>query len=240
MRIVRFGVALLIAAAFSAPVWAQSDATDDRPRFLLDGEIGNLGELGYKIPSTAIGPGIEVPIESHFEIQANATYSPDRKLITDNGNSLDLGGSVIGFATNRLGFIASLDHTALWTSEFDKKSWAPAAGVVLRNDLFGPARLYVTYLMPAGCVWATPTNPCPIQSNRLQGVQVHEDVQGWSHGRWGLDSGVYHFCDEGNPNEPAAGRHCHMGATMMATFTLDFHLGRRNRSWTNGAPPDNF
>jgi hypothetical protein len=240
MRIFRFCFAVFITVACSLPVWGQGEATDQRPRLLLDGEIGSEAQLGYKLPSIGVGPSIEIPLESHFEIQASATYSPDRKAITDNGESLELGGSIIGFASERLGLIATLDHTALWTSEFDKKNWFPSAGLVLRNDYFGPGRLYVTYLIPTGCVWATAANPCPIQSNRLQGIQLHEDVRTWSHGRLGLESGIYHFCDEGNPNEPEAGRKCHVGATMLATFSFELHLGRNSNRWTNDDPSDNF
>jgi hypothetical protein len=240
MGVTRISVVVLVAATFSSSVRGQEYMTDQRPRFLLAADVGSEGLLGYKFPSTAAGPSFEIPLENHLEIQASAFYSPDRKLITDNGDSLKVSGSVVGFATERVGFIGSIEHAWLWTSQFDKANWFPAAGVVLRNDSFGPGRLYVTYLIPTGCVWATTTNPCAIQSNRLQGVQLQEDVRAWSHGRMGLETGVYHFCDEGNPYDPQAGRKCHLGATMLLTFSLEFHLGRNSHFSINDDSSEHF
>jgi hypothetical protein len=45
----------------------------------------------------------------------------------------------------------------------------------------------------------------------------------------GLEAGIYHFCDEGNPYDAQAGRKCHMGGTMLITFSFEFHFRQRSR-----------
>lgn len=240
MVLKRFVLAVLVTATLDSSARAQDEFTDHRPRLLLNGEIGNQVYLGYKFPSTAVGPSIEIPIKDRFEFQSSASYSPDRKAITDDGQSLKLSGSAIGFANPRLGFIASIAHTSLWTSQFDKSGWLPSAGVVVRNDYWGQGRLYISYVFPTGCVWATSTNPCTIQSNRLQGIQLRQDTRNGAYKRWGYEAGIYHFCDQSNPNEPQTGRKCHWAGTIMFTFSLESHLGRLTRYALNGDRSDNF
>ena len=219
----------------------QSASADDRPRLLLDAAIGSETALGYKLPAISLGPSVEIPIAHRFELQASGTYSPDKKAITNDGHLASVSGSAIGFATDRVGFMASVERGWLWTSQFDKMAWFPSAGVVVRNDYFGHGRLYVAYVFPTGCVWATASNPCHIQSNRLQGVTLRQDVRSASHTRWGLESGLYRFCDQANPNEPQLGRNCHWGMTGLAIVRFEFHLGiRAQRVPTDATESDNF
>lgn len=214
---------------------------DQRPRLLLEMEAGTETSLGYKFPSTDFGPAIEIPAGKRFEFQGGAAYSPDRKEITNDGQSLKLSASGIVFATERLGLVGTLERSWLWTSQFNEHSWYPGAGIVLRNDYWGPGRLYLTYLFPTGCVWAIPANPCTLQSKRLQGPELEQQVRSSSHIRWGFRGGVYHFCDQANPYEPQLGRNCHWGATAMASLNFEFHLGRRPRFMHQGASEsDNF
>jgi hypothetical protein len=237
-RIVLTGIACLF---YSLPASSQEAFADHRSRFLLDAEVGSQASLGYKNPSTAFGPSIEIPLAKRLEFQASGAYSPDRKAITNDGQSLKVGSSAIGFANYRLGFIATLERNWLWTSQFDKSGWLPSAGVVIRNDYFGPGRLYLTYVVPTGCVWATPSNPCKIQSNRLQGIELRQDIRSPSHTRWGFRAGFYRFCDQGNPNDPQAGRKCHFAATALATLRFEFHLGGRSLAApSNSGKSDNF
>ena len=156
MRIVLAAMALSVA---SVPMSAQESYADHRPRLLLDTEFGSESYLGYKLPSAGLGLSIEIPVAKRFELQASSTYSPDKKAITNDGQSLKVSGSAVAFTTTRLGFIGTLEYTWLWTSQFNKSGLVPAAGIVLRNDYWGPGRIYLTYLMPTGCVWATASNP---------------------------------------------------------------------------------
>jgi len=204
---------------------------------LFDAEVGSQASLGYKLPSAAFGPSLEIPVAKRMEFQVSSDYSPDRKAITNDGNSLKVSGSAIGFANYRMGFIATIERNWLWTSQFDKSAWLPSAGVVIREDYFG--RAYLTYLFPTGCVWATPSNPCKIQSNRLQGIEIRQDIRSASHIRWGFKVGFYRFCDQGNPNDPQAGRKCHFATTALATLRFEFQLGGRLLSFNPGKS-DNF
>jgi hypothetical protein len=230
LRIALTGIACLF---YSLQVSSQALA-DRRPRLLLDTEIGSETSLGYKLPSTAFGPSLEIPVAKRIEFQVSSAYSPDRKAITNDGNSLKLSGSAISFTNHLVGLIATIERNWLWTSQFDKSAWLPSAGVVIRDE----GRLYLTYLLPTGCVWATPSNPCRIQSNRLQGIELKQDVRSASHARWGFKIGFYRFCDQGNPNDPPAGRKCHFAATTLVTLRFEFHLGRRSPS--SNPKSDNF
>jgi hypothetical protein len=232
---------ILVLAAMSLVVcsaaWGQSDSTDDRPRLLLDAEVGSETALGYELPAISLGPSVEIPIANRFELQASGAYLPDKKAITNDGYLASVNGTAIGFATQRVGFTAGVENSWLWTSQFDKVARFPSAGVVVRNDYFGPGRFYVAYVFPTGCVWATASNPCQIQSNRLQGVTLRQEVRSVSHTRWGLESGFYHYCDEANPNELQP-RNCHWGVTGSAIVRFEFHLGAR--AHTNATESDNF
>jgi hypothetical protein len=201
MELRRFLGTALIAAAACRSVHGQENAADRRPRLLLDSAIGSAASLGFKFPAMSFGPSVEVPFKSRYEFQSTALYSPDRKFITNDGAALNLSGSAIGFVTSRLGITGKVEHTSLWTSQFEESGWVPSAGVVMRNDYLGQGRLYLSYVFPTGCVWATATNPCMVQSKRLQGVEIRQETRNGSHKRWGFDFGIYHFCSQSNQNE---------------------------------------
>ena len=214
---------------------SQTIFSDDRPRLLLDSQVGSETALGYKFPSLSVGPSFEIPIKNRFELQAGASYSPDKKLITNDGRVVDVTASAVGFVNQRIGFTAGVERGWLWTSEFDKKALFPSAGIVLRNDYFGPGRFYLSYVLPTGRAWATTNDPLTLQSNRLQGITVRQETRSRSHMRWGVESGLYRFCDEGNPNDPQASRRCHLGISALATFSFEFHLGSKSRFSAPGA-----
>jgi hypothetical protein len=223
----------LLALLTAQPAVAQQVQTStlSSTRWLFDSEIGTEANLGYKNPSTAYGFSVEQPLGKRFELQTSVYYSPDKKLITNNGNSLLVSGSGIVWATSRVGLFGNYGYTWLWTSQFDKSGSDPSAGAVIRDSLYGPGRLYVSYLFPTGCVWATPRNPCKIQSNRTQGVQLSQEMRISSHIRVGIEGGLYHFCDQSNENEPAIPRVCHWGGTELVFFQFELPGARPNRSY---------
>jgi hypothetical protein len=233
-------IAVIVGTTLICPAHAQENIADQRPRLLLDSEFGSATSLGFKFPAMSFGPAVEIPIMNRFEVQSTALYSPDQKLITNDGNALDVSAAAIAFVTPRLGIIGKIEHASLWTSQFNEKSWAPSAGAVIRNDYLGQGRLYVSYVFPTGCVWATSDNPCTIQSKRLQGVDVRQDTRLGAHKRWGFDFGIYHFCDQSNENDPQAGRRCHIGGSAMITLSLEFHLGKPTLSTLKGDNSDSF
>jgi hypothetical protein len=124
---------------------------DRVPRILFDTSIGADTALGYKFPSTNFGSSVELPIGKHLEIQASTIFSPAKKFITNDGYSLKVNGIAIGWITNRFGFAASIERSWLWTSQFEKRSLFPSAGIVLRNDFLGPGRLRAVALAERGC-----------------------------------------------------------------------------------------
>jgi hypothetical protein len=205
----------------------QEQSVDRSARLLLNSEIGSATQLGYKFPSTSFGPSVEIPLTKHFELQGDAAYSPDRKFITNDGHAFRVSGTFIHWARPSVGLVAGFERTWLWTSQFNKTAFFPSAGVVVRSGYLGPGRLYLTYQLPTGCVWATASNPCKTQSNRLQGLQVRQEFRAVPHLRLGVGGGLYHFCDQGNPYAPQVGRTCHMAVTVFTMGTFESHL-RRN------------
>ncbi len=237
----RFLLLLLMLLFSGSPICAQEAFDDHRVRLLLDTEVGSETQLGYNFPSISLGSSFEAPIANRFEIQSSWVYSPDHKTITNDGHLATLDSSAIFFVNKRMGFVGGMKHDWLWTSQFDKTASYPTAGIVLRNDYLGRGRLYLRYVFPTGCVAATSSNPCKIQSNRLQGLTIRQEARSVSHVRWGIESGLYHFCDQGNPNEPEAGRHCHWGATALVLVRFEFHCGSRSRFASVGeSDSDNF
>lgn len=238
-RVFSTAAAILLLAGVAL---GQEVYSDQRPRILLDGEFGSESALGYKFPSISMGPAVEIPIAKRFEVQANAYYSPDRKKITDDGTLAAVNGSLLMFVNQRFGFTGSLEQSWLWTSQFNKSALYPSAGVVVRNDYIGHGRLYVSYVFPTGCAAATAADPCTIQSSRLQGVKVRQEMRTFSRARWGVESGLYHYCNEGNPQEAQLGRDCRWGATALVLLRFEFHARRSNSRFTslNAIESDNF
>jgi hypothetical protein len=115
-----------------------------------------------------------------------------------------------------------LGHAWLWTSEFNETSWQPSAGAVARTTYGSAGRLYLNYIFPTGCVWATKSNPCMIQSKRLQGPEITQEFQVLPHLRWGIEAGAFHFCDQSNENDRSIPRTCHWAFTEMVDFRFEF------------------
>jgi hypothetical protein len=222
---------LVLLTAQPVLAWQVQTPTFSSTRLLFDSEIGTEANLGYKLPSTEYGFSVEQPLSKRFELQSSLSYSPDKKIITGNGNSFLVSGTGIVWVTSRVGLSGAYDYSWLWTSQFNKNGWAPSAGTVIRNSLFGPGRIYVSYIFPTGCVWATPSNPCKIQSNRLQGPEFNEEVRVSSRLRVGFKLGAFHFCEQSNENDPAVPRQCHWGGTELAFVRLEFPSVRTNEPY---------
>jgi hypothetical protein len=209
-------VLIAFGLCFAWPAAAQT-------RIVADVEVGSQSGLGYKLPSTSFGVQIERPTGRRLELQAAATFSPDRKYITNDGDGVILGGAAIVWITPRVGALAHLRYSHLWTSEFDKTAWAPGVGGVVRDSWSGLAgRLQAEYVLPTGCVWATASNPCMIQSSRLQGVDALQEFRIYRGVRFGIRGGAWHFCQQGNPQDPAAGRKCQSTGTVAVVLRFEW------------------
>jgi hypothetical protein len=206
------------AARFMPATDRVAFTSDNRPKLLMGGGFGVDNQLGYKFPTLTLTTGIERPFAHRFEAQADANFSGTRKFITGDGHSTNIGASLIFWAKKGIGLIGSGDRSWLWTSQFNKTNFFPSAGIVLRGLSLGPGRIYITYMMPTGCVRATSTSPCAIQSNRLQGVAFREEDQVRSRVRLGFGFSVLRSCDQGNPYAPQVERNCHIAFTMSGDF----------------------
>jgi hypothetical protein len=222
-------LALAVCLISSRYVLGQESAPDQRPRLLIGADFGLQNQLGY-FPTATLSTGFEVPIGHRFELQTISNYAIARKFITGDGQSAHLGGSLIAWTTNRVGLFGSVEQSWLWTSQFDKSNLFPSVGIVLRGHSLGPGRIYLSYLIPTGCVWATSSNPCKIQSNQLQGFQFRKEGRLKSRLRWLLGFSVLHFCDQANPYEPQTGRNCHMALTGSGGFRFEVPIFKRSNN----------
>jgi hypothetical protein len=201
---------------------ATSALRNSDTRWLVDAGIGTAAGLGFKLPDTNYDLALEKPIRSRFEYQASLGYSPSKKLITGDGNSFLASTQGLFWVRHNVALIGGYRYSKLWTSQFIKSGSYRLVGVAIReySDKFGPGRTYITYEFPTGCVLATPSNPCTIQSNRLQGFNVSQEFHTTSHLRIAAQYGIYHFCDQGNPFAPNVPRSCHMTFTSQLVFRI--------------------
>jgi hypothetical protein len=236
---------LLILLIWAAPIKAQETQEEPgskRPianllssgRVFLDADVGIRAELGFLPPSSDFGMSFELPVkfEKPMEIQGAASFSPDRKKITGDGHSITATAKAIYWINPRVGAFGEAGYGRLWTSQFDEGGGVqPTFGGVIRTHYFYPGRLYISYSIPTCCVWATATNPCQLQSKRLQGFTFRQEFQLRPHIRWGIEAGAYHFCAQGNPEDPAAGRECLWAGTELLFVRFQFPGRRRSEAY---------
>ena len=197
-------------------------------RIILNGQIGDETQLGFKPPDIGIGLAVEKPVGRHVELQTFANYSPDRKYATNNGNNFGWGGEAIWFPLWRVGVSAEIRQSYLWTSLFNKSGWTRSAGLVVRDGFLGaPGRFSFDYVIPSGCVWAAECRLPPdlIQSNRTQGPEFYQEFRvarlGSKYGmRMGDKVAIYHFCDQTNPMVRVR-RTCHTAVTIALTVRIE-------------------
>lgn len=197
-------------------------------RMFLDTDIGVRAELGFIPPSSDFGASFEYPLWQKLELQGAGSFSPDHKQITHDGHSFSLTGTAIVWPSWRVGVLGEVGYGRLWTSQFAEAGTTPTIGVVIRTRYEYPGRLYFRYSFPTGCVWATPSNPCTLQSKRLQGPTIRQEFQFRPHVRWGVEAGIYHFCDQSNEDEPSIPRTCHWAGTELLFIQFQFPAARRD------------
>ncbi len=212
----------LLSAATS---YTQTSPTGNKlgTRWLLDSETGSDAGLGFKEPHVALGISFERPIGLRFELQGNLHYSPDKKSITNDGNSLRVQGVGIIWINGRFGISGDLRHSDLWTSQFNKSAFGPAAGVVFRERFQGmPGRLYVDYVIPTGCEWGL---DCPMQSSRAKGPEVYWEHRLSPYIRLGLHMGVYHLLNQSNNLRPDIPRTGEWSGNTHVVVRFEFPRG---------------
>jgi hypothetical protein len=189
-----------------------------RPMWFVDASVGGDADLGFKQPSRNFGTSVELPLSNRFELDAGVSFSPDNKVVTGNGTQLNGVGSGLFWIKDRFAITGGYEHSTLWTSQFTERVGNPFVGFVVRDNFAHPGRFYLNYFFPTGCVWATASNPCLLQSKRSQGFQFKQEFQLKSYLRFGLGGTIGHSCDQGDPTDPTAGRTCHVD------YTMDFHF----------------
>jgi hypothetical protein len=208
-----------LCAILATPAAAQDPNSSSSPRFFFDTDIGTRTDLGFLPPASDFGASFELPAWQRVEFQGMVSYSPDRKRITHDGHSIDASGTGIVWINSRVGASADFEGYRLQTSQFLKAGWRPSAGIAIRTNFLTPGRFYADYWIGTGCVWATPSSPCKVQSNRISGPTITQEWQMWPHVRIGLNSGIYNFCDQTNPNVPIP-RTCQWGGTALVFMRL--------------------
>jgi hypothetical protein len=215
----------LLVLAFAGSLEAQTFSLDNSrvTRWMLETETGSESSFGFKLPHVGVGFSAERPVAKHFELQALVSYSPDKKYITNDGNSLKFNGTGLYWITRGFALTGGLHHSNLWTSQFNKSSTAPSAGVAFREAIGGlPGRIYLGYLFPTGCQWGS---SCPIQSSRTKGVEFYWETRMSSHFRMGVEMGIYHFLSQSNQFRPDIPRIGSFGGITLLTLKYEFHRG---------------
>ena len=182
-------LSMVVAAICIRPVSAQQPQT----RWGVTTTVGTESGLGYHLPYVDLGAGVEHAIRDRMEVQASANYSPTHKYITNDGNSVHLGGRALLWVNDTFALTAGDGETWLRTSQFDKANNFPQFGVAARLWWLGfPSRFYAAYLVPEG---KRPTDGS-LQSNRLQGISTAIEAQGWSRVRLTTTFNVLTFLEQ--------------------------------------------
>jgi hypothetical protein len=186
----------------------------------LNADTGSDAGLGFKLPHLALGVSFERPIGKRFELLGGVSYSPDRKYITNDGNSFSMSATSLFWINGRFAVSGTLYQSFLWTSQFNKRAWAPAPGIVIRDNFGAPGRLYIDYVLPTGCQWGA---SCPIQSNRLQGPEFEWEHLLWPRFALGFHLGFYRVLNQANPLDRAAGRTGEWTGDSYLVMRYEFH-----------------
>jgi hypothetical protein len=221
----RLTLVILFALIFVVSTAARDLPVSEQPatRWILDFETGSESGLGYKLPHIAVGTTVERAVGKRLEVQGELFYSPDKKYITNDGNSIKMASTLIVWVTPRIGITSEVSKTYLWTSQFSKSELHPAFGVVIRDHFEGaPGRLYLSYLLPTGCQWGL---TCPIQSNRLQGPQGSWEHRISTRLRYGFSMGIYRILNQSNPLQPSIPRTREWSGDTHLFVRFEFHPG---------------
>lgn len=199
-------------------------------RVLGDFEIGSDAGLGFKEPHIAAGATVESRFK-RFEVHPFFKFSPDIKYFALSGYNINVGSRQMFWVNKHLAMTGMYDYSAYWQTYqiptsgviypnspkavLHKTTNFISPGFLLQKDISGVTnRWYLDYIIPTGCVWATETNPCQIQSNRTTGVKFVWTARLYSRLEFGLTGGVYHLADQSNPHRPDLPRTTHVTGDM--------------------------
>ena len=227
----RMARAALLVLAFAGPLGAQTQSMERgaTTHWLFDIETGSEAGLGFKMPHLATGFGVEQSVGKHYELQGRVAYSPDKKYITNDGSALKMMGTGLYWINQSFALTGTLRHSDLWTSQFVKSSWAPSAGIAIREFGFGyPGRIYLGYLFPTGCEWGP---RCPIQSYRTQGAEIYWETRIAPHVRLGILYGFYHLLTQSNELRPDIPRTGEVTGDVLVTVRYELRRGSMDKMY---------
>jgi hypothetical protein len=241
-------LALTIPACLHAQALAHGwTPTFSEPRILFDAQLGDYQGLGFGPPRIGWALDGELPLgpamtdsriqkgARRFEYQPSVVFSRDTRAFAYSGHDLNVRNEGIVWINHRVGAEGGLEYAVYWDKlglgttnpatfyTLHKSDWVPRAGAVFRDGLLGrPGRLYVDYLFPTGCQWATPSNPCFIQSTRTHGVDAMQEFRLKSFLRIGGEFAVVRYDDPSNQNEPTIPRVGHTTAYGAVHFKFEW------------------
>jgi hypothetical protein len=219
----------LIGAWLLVLIFAESSYTQTIPagkasdtQWLLNFQAGS--DPGLNLPSVAFGVSFEHEITTRLELQGGVAYSPTKTSTTNDGHSLAINSEGVFWISRRLAATASLHRATLSSSQLNHSTWSPQIGFAIREHTFGSSgRFYLSYLIPVGCQWGV---NCPIQSVRETGPRINWEHRILTHWRVGFEFGVYRVLNQGNPQDPAAGRTSQVTGDAHIISRFEFPGGR--------------
>ena len=236
-RVVFFALTVPLAVHCQTFSTGQVPPFFSETRILFDSQIGDLADLGFDSPYVAAGLDAEIPLGPsardsaviggghRFEYQPSFSMSPTSKAFALSRHGLIIKNGGIAWIRHRFGVTGVEEYTAYWSGGVHKAAWEPGAGAVIRDAWRArPGRLYVTYYFPTGCQWATPSNPCLIQSPRTRGVEAMQEFRVASFLRVGSEVAVVRYDDQSNENEPSIARTHH--TVPYGVLHVDFEWSR--------------
>lgn len=195
---VRFLVIVFAAASLHAQTEPAGRAFPEATwPVIITGVVGTQQSLGYLPLHLAAGIGLEKRVGRWMELDPGVSWSPDRTLLTHDGNSVSFQAAGIMWSglSRQIGIAGGFDYTRLWTSQFRHGSVSPSLGVAARLHAWRfPGRLYVTYVVPYGGFDVR----TGLENSRSNGPEVYFEGQVATRLRLGLEVAAYRFLRQSN------------------------------------------
>src|ERR1700730_4339446 len=196
---------------------------------IITAEVGEQHSLGYEPLHLGLGIGLEKRVGRWLELDPSVSWSPDRNVITHDGNTVSVRAEGVMWSGLRqnLGIAGGFGYSHLWTSQFGQSGFNSSLGMAARLHPWAiPSRLYLSYLIPYnGYDMRT-----GLANSRSQGPDIYFEGQLTTRFRLGLELAAYHFfgqannpaCDISSPcyGPPACSRPGHWGAEAVMVLRL--------------------
>ena len=196
------GVGFLLIVFVAASLHAQTEPAgrafpEATWPVIITAEVGTQQSLGYLPLHLAAGIGLEKRVGRWMELDPGINWSPDRTLLTHDGNSVSFQAAGIMWSglSREIGITGGFDYTRLWATQFRRGSVSPSLGMAARLHVWSfPARLYVTYVVPYGGFDVR----TGLENARSHGPKVYFEGQVATRLRLGLKVAAYRFLAPGN------------------------------------------